>query len=94
MVEVDELWELARREESVDVNARLVEEDISFSFLALGLVWWGKRDALEAILERVSWSCWCCWCQLRGSALAGVSFQWSLRLALQPCGGAWEVGAF
>jgi hypothetical protein len=46
---VDEDWEVARRDESVDVNTRLVEEDISL-FLGLALLWWGKSEAFDAIL--------------------------------------------
>ena len=48
MEEVDD-WE-ARREESVDVKAREVEEVISLDFdFDFALLWWGKREAFDAI---------------------------------------------
>ncbi len=44
----EEFWE--RRVESVDVKERLLEGVISLTLgLSFDFLWWGKRDALDAI---------------------------------------------
>lgn len=47
MEEEEEDW--ASRDERVEVKAKEVEDVISLVFEGLDLLWWGKREAFDAI---------------------------------------------